>query len=120
MADFGQLRQAVVNLALNAIEAMGKSGTLTVVTRAAPAGAVEVIVSDTGPGIAKEHLARVFEPFFTTKEKGTGLGLSVVYGIIQRHHGHIEVHSEHGRGTTFSMTLPGASPAHRDGAESRT
>jgi two-component system NtrC family sensor kinase len=119
-ADFGQLRQALVNLALNAIEAMGKSGTLTVLTRPAPAGGVEVVVSDTGPGMSKEHLARVFEPFFTTKEKGTGLGLSVVYGIVQRHHGRIEVHSEQGRGTTFTMTLPALAPAHRDEAEPRT
>jgi len=108
MADFGQLRQAVVNVALNAVEAMGKAGTLTVVTRAAGDGGVEVVISDTGPGIAKEHLPHVFEPFFTTKEKGTGLGLSVVYGIIQRHHGQVDVRSEPGRGTTFTLWLPAA------------
>ena len=118
MADFGQLRQAVVNVALNAVEAMGKSGTLTVVTRPSSDGGVEVIVSDTGPGIAKEHQAHLFEPFFTTKEKGTGLGLSVVYGIVQRHHGNIQVESEEGRGTKFTLSLP-ATSAGRVGAESK-
>src|SRR6266540_3488325 len=68
MADFGQLRQALVNVALNAVHAMGKSGTLTVTTRAARDGGVEIAIADTGPGIEKEHLPRLFEPFFTTKE----------------------------------------------------
>jgi len=106
MADFGQLRQAVVNVALNAVQAMGKSGKLTVTTRAVKDGAVEIEIADTGPGIEKEDLARIFEPFFTTKEKGTGLGLSVVYGILQRHGGQVEVQSERGRGTTFTLRLP--------------
>jgi two-component system NtrC family sensor kinase len=106
MADFGQLRQALVNVALNAVHAMGKSGTLTVTTRVAQDGGVEIAIADTGPGIAKEHLPRLFEPFFTTKEKGTGLGLSVVYGILQRHGGHVDVQSERGRGTTFTLKLP--------------
>jgi two-component system NtrC family sensor kinase len=106
MADFGQLRQALVNVALNAVHAMGKSGTLTVTTRVAQDGGVEIAIADTGPGIEKEHLPRLFEPFFTTKEKGTGLGLSVVYGILQRHGGHVDVQSERGRGTTFTLKLP--------------
>jgi two-component system NtrC family sensor kinase len=106
-ADFGQLRQAVVNVAINAIEAMGKNGTLTVATRPADAGGVEIAIADTGPGIAPEHLPHVFEPFYTTKgEKGTGLGLSVVYGIVQRHRGEVDVKSEPGRGTTFTIRLP--------------
>jgi two-component system NtrC family sensor kinase len=106
MADFGQLRQALVNVALNAVHAMGKSGTLTVTTRVAQDGGVEIAIADTGPGIEKELLPRLFEPFFTTKEKGTGLGLSVVYGILQRHGGHVDVQSERGRGTTFTLKLP--------------
>jgi two-component system NtrC family sensor kinase len=111
-ADFGQLRQAVVNVVLNAIEAMKKGGTLRIATRPALAGGVEIVISDTGPGIPKENLAHLFEPFFTTKEKGTGLGLSVVYGIVQRHHGRIEVESEPGR-TTFTITLPASAPEGR-------
>ena len=109
-ADFGQLRQAVVNVALNAIEAMGKRGVLTVRTRGAADGGVDIVIADTGPGIAPEHLKHVFEPFFTTKEKGTGLGLSVVYGILQRHHGRVDVQSEVGRGTTFVLSLPPLDP----------
>jgi two-component system NtrC family sensor kinase len=106
LADFGQLRQAVVNVALNAVEAMGKRGTLTVSTRGSADGGVEIVIADTGPGISPENLARVFEPFFTTKEKGTGLGLSVVYGIVQRHQGSVDVQSELGRGTCFTLKLP--------------
>ncbi len=113
MADFGQLRQAIVNLVINALEAMGRSGTLTVVTRAGARGGVEILISDTGPGVSKENLARMFEPFFTTKEKGTGLGLAVVYGVVQRHHGHVDVQSEVGRGTTFTLSFPETTPDPR-------
>jgi two-component system NtrC family sensor kinase len=105
MADFGQLRQSFVNIALNACEAMNAGGTLTVTAR--PAGAmVEVRITDTGPGIAPENLSRILDPFFTTKEKGTGLGLSVVYGIIDRHGGTLEVESQVGQGTTVVVRLP--------------
>ena len=67
---------------------------------------MRVDISDTGVGIAPEHQSRVFDPFFTTKEKGTGLGLSVVYGIIERHHGHVALHSQPGQGTCLTFTLP--------------
>jgi signal transduction histidine kinase len=69
---------------------------------------VLVSISDTGKGIAPEDLERIFEPFYTTKPvgKGTGLGLSLAWGIVERHHGRIEVESEVGRGTTFTVTLP--------------
>jgi len=106
MADFGQLRQAVVNIGINAIEAMGKSGKLSVSTRTSSDGGAEIVISDTGPGITQELLPRVFEPFFTTKEKGTGLGLAVVYGVMQRHGGKVEVKSERGQGATFTLKLP--------------
>ena len=69
---------------------------------------VEIRISDNGCGISPENLSRIFDPFFTTKEigKGTGLGLSVSYGIIKKHHGHVDVTSEVGRGTAFSIALP--------------
>jgi two-component system NtrC family sensor kinase len=109
--DFGQLRQALVNIALNACEAMAKGGRLEVATRSVEAGSlVEVELADTGPGIPREALGRIFDPFFTTKEKGTGLGLSVVYGIVKRHGGDIRVESEVGKGTRFVVRLPAAGP----------
>jgi two-component system NtrC family sensor kinase len=106
-ADFGQIRQALVNVALNACEAMAKPGHLGVVTGPSADGRfAEVSISDTGPGISQENLARIFDPFFTTKEMGTGLGLSVVYGIVQRHGGTVEARSEKGKGTTFTIRIP--------------
>ena len=111
-ADFGQIRQALVNVALNGCEAMVKPGRLGVVTGASADGRfAEVSISDTGPGISQENLARIFDPFFTTKEMGTGLGLSVVYGIVQRHGGRVDAKSEKGKGTTFTIRLPAAAPA---------
>ena len=106
-ADFGQLRQACVNVIMNACEAMGRGGTLAIEVSPVEAGRwVEVAFSDTGPGISPEHLTKIFDPFFTTKEKGTGLGLSVVYGIIERHGGKIEIQSEVGKGTRVAIRLP--------------
>jgi two-component system NtrC family sensor kinase len=104
-ADFGQLRQSFVNIALNACEAMITGGTLTVTSRAADK-TVEVTISDTGPGIAPEDLSHIVDPFFTTKEKGTGLGLSVVYGIIERHGGTLDIKSQVGHGTTVVVRVP--------------
>lgn len=110
-ADAGQLRQVFVNILLNACEAMGAGGRLTVTARADGAGeGVAVAIADTGPGIAPDHLPRIFDPFFSTKEKGTGLGLSVAYGIVQRHGGRIEVQSRPGEGTTMTVWLPRAGP----------
>ncbi|HSD28093.1 MAG TPA: HAMP domain-containing sensor histidine kinase, partial [Vicinamibacteria bacterium] len=73
---------------------------------------VKLAIADTGGGIPKEHLDRIFEPFFTTKEagKGVGLGLAVVYGIVNGHHGRIDVQSEPGRGTAFTVHLPARQP----------
>jgi two-component system NtrC family sensor kinase len=108
-ADFGQLRQAFVNVAMNAIEAMPAGGRLVVAARQLPqAGTVEVSFADTGRGIAPEIMQRIFDPFFTTKEKGTGLGLSVVYGIVDRHKGQVSVDSQPGKGTRFVVSLPAA------------
>ena len=104
-ADFGQMRQAFVNIALNACEAMNAGGRLRVTSREA-GSMVEVEFADTGPGIAPEHLSHILDPFFTTKEKGTGLGLSVVDGLIDRHGGTLEVRSQVGQGTTVIIRLP--------------
>jgi two-component system NtrC family sensor kinase len=105
LADVGQLRQAYLNIAINACDAMGASGRLRVTTRARE-DAVEIAFADTGPGIPPDKLPHIFDPFFTTKEKGTGLGLSVVYGIVDRHGGVVDVKTEVGRGTTFTIRLP--------------
>lgn len=107
--DPSQLSQVILNLVVNAVQAMDEHGTLTITTRYDPANeAVEVVFTDTGRGIAAEDLGRVFDPFFTTKTdgQGTGLGLSIAYGIVTRHHGTITVESEPGRGTTFRIRLP--------------
>ncbi|MBN2576533.1 MAG: cache domain-containing protein [Deltaproteobacteria bacterium] len=109
-ADANQLQQVLVNLCLNACEAMPKGGTLTIST-CEENKYVVVSVADTGCGIEEEHLEKVFDPFFTTKPvgKGTGLGLSVSYGIIRQHGGVIKVESQKGQGTVFTFTLPVAS-----------
>jgi len=120
--DQGQLEQVIINLAVNARDAMQGGGTLTIRTsnisqtsavrrghEVMPAGDYVLIeVADTGIGIAKEHLARIFEPFFSTKEvgSGTGLGLSTVYGIVKQTGGFIFVDSAPGRGATFQIYLP--------------
>jgi two-component system, NtrC family, sensor kinase len=105
--DVGQLQQAVVALATNAIDAMPDGGTLTL--RAIRASArVLVQVEDTGIGIAPENMTKIFDPFFTTKDvgRGTGLGLAVCYGILSDHGGRLDVRSALGAGSTFTITLP--------------
>ncbi len=113
MADETLLKQAFLNIMLNAVEAMPKGGDLAISTRLSPAGAagsrpewVEVVFDDTGPGIGEEDLGRIFDPFFTTKADGTGLGLAITHRIIENHHGTIRVMSQRGKGTTFVITLP--------------
>ena len=107
-----KLQQVLMNLVLNARDAMPQGGKLQIATRQR-GDDVLLEVSDTGTGIAREHLGKVYDPFFTTKGvgKGTGLGLSVSYGIIQEHRGSISVSSEPGRGTTFRLALPAAADA---------
>ncbi|MGC3999174.1 MAG: ATP-binding protein [Anaeromyxobacter sp.] len=112
--DFGQLRQACVNVVMNACEAMGRGGVLAVTTGVLADGQVEVAFADSGPGIPPDHLSKIFDPFFTTKERGTGLGLSVVYGIVERHGGTVDLRSEMGVGTRVAFRLP-ARPAGADG-----
>jgi PAS domain S-box-containing protein len=119
-ADAGQIEQVIMNLVVNARDAMPKGGTITIQTRnvgpeeaADEHGAVTLAVSDTGIGMSQEVQARLFEPFFTTKEigKGTGLGLSASYGIVTHSGGQLTAASELGMGTTFTIRLP-ALPAH--------
>jgi two-component system NtrC family sensor kinase len=105
--DFGQLRQAFVNVMMNACEAMARGGRMTLETSVAEGGKwVEIAFQDSGPGIPPDHLSKIFDPFYTTKEKGTGLGLSVVYGIVERHGGKIELATEVGKGTRVMLRLP--------------
>jgi two-component system, NtrC family, sensor kinase len=101
------LRQVVLNLLNNAKHAIERDGTITVSTRA-PDQFVDILVSDTGCGIPKDHLGKIFDPFFSTKPqgKGTGLGLSICHGIIDRLSGTIAVSSEVGKGATFTVRLP--------------
>jgi signal transduction histidine kinase/CheY-like chemotaxis protein len=120
LGDPGQLQQVIVNLAVNARDAMPRGGTLTLRTeverhdeaspgrRVGPGEWLVLAVSDTGTGIAPQHLERIFEPFFTTKGegRGTGLGLATVYGIAKAHGGEVRVSSEVGRGSRFAVSLP--------------
>ncbi|QBG48418.1 PAS domain-containing protein [Verrucomicrobia bacterium S94] len=120
MGDAKLLSQAIINLILNAIDAIGENGTLTIGTincayrfatgdspdRAVTRKCIRIQITDNGKGIARENLQKIFDPFFTSKSEGTGMGLSVAHGIISEHHGVIEVDSELGKGTTFYLYMP--------------
>ncbi|MBW2307268.1 MAG: HAMP domain-containing protein [Deltaproteobacteria bacterium] len=116
MADAGQLKQVFLNVILNAIEAMqGERKILTIRSMGVDDhDTVAVEIEDTGSGIPQENLPYIFDPFFTTKRKGTGLGLSVVYGIINKHNGRIQVDSKPGEGTTVRIELPAVDAANGD------
>jgi signal transduction histidine kinase len=107
-ADPGMLQQAVLNLALNACQAMPNGGTLKLGCRTAPHRRVEIDVEDTGVGIPPENLGKIFDLYFTTKETGTGIGLSMVFRIVQLHDGEVEVESTPGHGTRFRLVFPQA------------
>jgi signal transduction histidine kinase len=106
--DPAMLRQAFLNLALNAVQAMPHGGALRVGCDAVSGRRVAVSFADNGVGIAPEHLQRIFDLYFTTKQKGSGIGLSMVYRIVQMHDGEVEVQSTPGAGTTFRILLPQA------------
>src|SRR5262249_45340987 len=112
-----EIREALTNLVLNAVDALPSGGKITLRTRISttepapgeskPATSVIVEVSDTGTGMTEEVRKRCLEPFFSTKGKrGTGLGLAMVYGVMERHEGNIEIQSELGKGTTFRLLFP--------------
>jgi two-component system NtrC family sensor kinase len=115
--DANQLEQVLVNLSLNACEAMPGGGTLSISTSGRNSE-VTVAIADNGTGIPGENLDKIFDPFFTTKPagKGTGLGLSVSYGIVRQHGGTMEVQSDEGKGTTFTVVLPAVSGQKREEA----
>jgi signal transduction histidine kinase len=129
-ADSSQLEQAMMDLAVNARDAMPGGGTLTIETKnvvldedsarrqpqLTPGAYVLIKVSDTGEGMDKATAEQIFDPFFTTKEvgKGTGLGLAMVYGIVKNHHGHITCRSAPGEGTSFEIYLPAIEGRDRD------
>jgi len=115
LADNDQMRQVVLNIVLNAAEAMPTGGDLRVSSGPDPSRTgVELQIADAGPGIPADVRARLFEPFFTTKKSGTGLGLAIAYGIVERHNGQLKVDTTVGRGTTFTIALPIRGPVDDD------
>lgn len=113
MGDPNGLRQVIMNLTMNALQALPGPGQVRIATRAQD-GEVRLCVSDTGPGIPAAKLDQIWDPFFTTKGvgEGLGLGLSVTYDIVQKHGGRIDVRSTEGEGTRFTVHLPAASEPH--------
>jgi signal transduction histidine kinase len=104
--DPEQIREALVNLELNALEAMPAGGALTVSLTPNQEGGAIVRIRDTGVGIPAGAEAKIFDPFFTTKERGTGLGLSIVYRVVKNHGGTVSAERNDGKGTTFILNLP--------------
>jgi signal transduction histidine kinase len=111
MLDARELRKAFLNLIVNAFEALGGSGRLTVSTSyAADAGTLTVTVEDTGAGMSEETMSRAFDLFYTTKPDGTGLGMSIARSVVQLHGGELGVHSRLGQGTRVQVRLPVVAP----------
>ncbi|MFH2137014.1 MAG: ATP-binding protein [Candidatus Omnitrophota bacterium] len=105
LMDVKQMKQVIVNLLTNAVQAMPKGGKLTISTSIV-GEFVEMMVNDTGVGISSDDREKIFNPFFTTKARGVGLGLSIVFNIVNRHEGAVDVYTDRGRGTTFIVKLP--------------
>jgi signal transduction histidine kinase len=118
--DATQMKQVLLNLIMNAVQAMPHGGTLSITVQAdrrrsgSDAAGLRLTVRDTGAGIAPEHQSRIFDPFFTTKEDGTGLGLAIVHALVEAHRGRIDVESSPGEGTAFIITLPGKPEVSRE------
>jgi two-component system, NtrC family, sensor histidine kinase PilS len=113
--DPQQMRQAIWNLCLNAVQASGAGGEIHLGGSVEPGdpGHLQIWIADNGQGIDDEHLPHIFEPFYSTKPEGSGLGLSIVYRVMQDHGGQVDVKSRVGEGTTFTLTLPTAATAAR-------
>ena len=105
-ADAEMLRQMLINLLMNGLQAMSERGQLSVRVSSRDSINAEIEVEDSGIGIPEENLDKIFDPFFTTNEKGTGLGLSLVHQIVRKHNGTIKAHSQFGKGTRFTVALP--------------
>jgi two-component system, NtrC family, sensor histidine kinase HydH len=105
MIDADRIAQCLLNIFLNAIQAMEDGGTLTVYCHMGSDRQAQIAVRDTGPGIATDHLSKIFDPYFTTKNKGTGLGLAIVHKIVEAHQARVKVESTPGAGTTFTLRL---------------
>ena len=108
--DIHQIQQVLINLMLNAIQAMTQGGNLTLRTLPENGRAVALEVQDTGVGIPRDHLKKIFDPFFTTKSEGTGLGLSISLKILHNHGATLDVRSEEGKGSTFTIHFPAGGP----------
>jgi len=106
VADAAQLQQVVLNLLLNAVDAIQEKGTITVKSLTKGKDSVQIVVADTGKGIDEQGLEKIFQPFFTTKPKGTGLGLSICKRLIEQHHGRMQVARNPGGGLMFTICLP--------------
>ena len=119
-ADPEQLKEVLVNLIVNACEAMVRGGLITINEKEAAdthlGRAVILEIGDNGPGINESLISKIMEPFFTTKEEGTGLGLSIVARIIEEHKGFIDIKSKEGEGTTFIITLPLNNKNNKEGS----
>jgi signal transduction histidine kinase len=116
----GQVKQVIVNLVVNAVQAMPNGGKLGISLSPEPfqtlgTSAVRLTVRDSGVGIDPAHRSRLFDPFFTTKDEGTGLGLAIVHSIVEAHHGRIDIESAVGQGTVCSIILP-SPPGAEDGS----
>ena len=112
--DARELHKAVMNVVVNAVEAMEPGGTLTVRTRRLDEGGVSISIADTGGGMDEATLGRSFDLFFTTKPGGTGLGMAIVRSVVDRHGGRLDIDTAPGRGTTIEISLPAVAGEPRD------